>query len=415
MTFEIALTGLNSSSKKLGVVANNIANANTVGFKQSRAEFQDIYAISNMGPGKTQAGSGVQVSNVRQLFTQGNVDFTESNLDLAIGGQGYFRMSDAGSIVYTRAGMFGMNRDGMIVNADGLNLTGYGIDDNGAVIPALQNLKIDLANLPAKASSEVTMGLNLDAGVGAPVVAFDPANANSFNFSTSVTFYDSQGTSHIANMYFIKQAAPVNSWESLTYVNGAQRNAGGAGPNGGDVLTFDLNGVLTDINGAPGGTGTTALFQPTPATAPLTLALNYGQTTQFTGEFGVNKLTVDGFSSGRLTDVSVESNGMIFGRYTNGQSRVMGQVVLSNFANQEGLRPVGNSNWVESFDSGSPATGTPGSASLGMLQASALEQSNVDITKELVDMIAAQRSFQANAQVVSVADQLTQAVINIRR
>ncbi len=415
MGFEVALTGLNASSKQLDVIANNISNANTTGFKQSRAEFADVYAVSSLGPGKTQVGHGVQVTNVRQQFTQGDINYTENNLDLAISGQGYFRMSDKGSIVFTRSGMMGMDREGYIVNSQGFNLTGYGIDDNGRVVPALQNLKVDLANIPAKASTNLKLGLNMDSTVTPPVVAFDPNVATSYNFATSVTFFDSQGSSHIGSMYFRKTGA-ANTWEAYTYVNGVNVS-NGTGTGGSDLLEFDLNGKLLRVNGVgvPGGTATTNNFTPVAGTAPMNLTLDYSETTQFNNEFGVNQLVVDGYSSGRLADVSIDGTGMILGRYTNGQSRAMGQIVLSNFANQEGLRPIGDSVWVESYDSGTPATGVPGSASLGLIQSSALEQSNVDITKELVDMIGAQRAFQANAQVVSVADQLTQTVINIRR
>jgi flagellar hook protein FlgE len=408
MSFEVAVTGMNAATADLEVISNNIANSNTNGFKRSRAEFADVYAASDLGVSKNSTGEGVRVTNVRQQFTQGEVNFTENNLDLAISGGGFFRLNDStGGIVFSRAGTFGMDREGYLINASEQRLTGYQSNEKGKILPTLGQMKIDTSDLTPKASENISLGANLSLGAE-PLPTdppFDHTKANTYTFSTAATVYDSQGASHVVDMYFIKNAQ--NVWTNYMYIGEEEIT-------GNNAITFKTDGTLDQING-----GASPIVEiegiGIPNAAPMNLNIDFSQLTQFDNASGTNQVSVDGYGSGRLATLDVDSTGIIYGRYNNGQSYAMGQLALANFSNIEALRPVGNTSWAETFGSGQPALGAPGSASLGNIQSSALEQSNVDITKELVDMIASQRNFQANAQVVSVADTLTQTIINIRR
>ncbi len=411
MSFEVAVTGMNAATADLEVISNNIANSNTNGFKRSRAEFADVYAASDLGVAKNSTGEGVRVTNVRQQYTQGEVNFTENNLDLAISGGGFFRLNDSsGGVVFSRAGTFGMDREGFLINASEQRLTGYQSNEKGKILPTLGTMKIDTADLTPRASENITLGSNLSLGDNEmdPTIAFDNTDANTYTFSTAATIYDSQGSSHVVDMYFIKNAQ--NAWTSHMYIGDEPISQ-----DVGDTISFKTDGTLDQVNGGVSPIIKLTGIQPAPNVAPMDLNIDFSQLTQFDNASGTNKVEVDGYGSGRLATLDVDNTGIIYGRYNNGQSYAMGQIALANFANVEGLRPVGNTSWAETFGSGQPAMGAPGSASLGNIQSSALEQSNVDITKELVDMIASQRNFQANAQVVSVADTLTQTIINIRR
>lgn len=405
MSFDIALTGLNAASTELEIISNNIANSSTAGFKRSRAEFADVYADSDLGVVRNATGEGVRVTNTRQQFSQGNITFTENNLDLSISGEGFFRLDNDGSISYTRAGQFGLDRDGYIVSNEGGQITGYLSDGDGTITAELGSIRIDRADLSPAATENVSLTANLNSESDVPALAFDVDDPLSYNFSTSATVIDSLGTSHQMDTYFRKTAA--NEWESFVYAGGNQVST--------NTFSFDNAGKISAINGAAPTGITIANFQPDPNVAAVDLNLDYTNLSQYTNPFGVNDLTVDGHGSGRLTDLDIDSTGVIYGRYNNGESMAMGQIAMSNFANVNGLRQAGDTAWTETFASGSPATGAPGSASLGLITSGALEESNVDVTKELVDMIGAQRSFQANAQVISVNDTLTQTVINIRR
>lgn len=408
MSFRTALSGLNSASADLNIISNNIANSSTTGFKSSRAEFADIYAASNIGTASNAIGSGVRLADVAQQFAQGNVAFTNNALDLAINGQGFFRLSDNGTVVYSRAGAFSVNKDGYIVNSADQRLTAFRADALGNITGAIGDLQLSTADIAPKVSSAVNVGLNLSAAAIVPASAFSPGDATSYNNSTSLTIYDSLGASHLATMYYRKTAD--NTWQTYLYVDNTLVD----GP---DTLGFSTGGVLSSVNGAavPPTTLTSPSFTPSGGGAAMTLALDYAASTQFGSAFGVNSLTQDGYTTGRLSGVDIDSGGVVFARYTNGQSRALGQVALANFSNAQGLRQMGNTGWAESFESGAALTGAPGTASLGVLQSGALEGSNVDLTQELVNMITAQRNFQANAQVISTLDSVTQAVINIRR
>ncbi len=427
MSFNTALTGLDAASKNLEVISNNIANSTTNGFKRSRAEFADVYAASDFGGNGTETGKGVQVTTIRQQMTQGDITYTDNALDLAISGGGMFRIKDAnGGIVYSRAGMFGMDRDGYLANAAEQRLTGYQVDQEGNVLPTLGEIKIDTSDLQPKASENVELGLNLDQTSEAISMDFSSDNPKSYNFTTGSTVYDSQGSSHVVSYYFRKDQD--NEWS--LFIQSADTGTM-VGDTNGYKIQFDNNGTIKTIKNSD-STQTYVDNSIDPAIKgqidftisadalgsqvdPISLKLDINDMTQYDAASGVNKVKADGYSSGRMVSLDIDKNGVIFGRYTNGQSKAMGQVALANFANTEGLRPVGDSSWAESYASGAPAVGAPGSASLGFIQSSALESSNVDVTEELVDMIGAQRAFQANAQIISVNDELTQTVINMRR
>ncbi|GJM04491.1 MAG: flagellar hook protein FlgE [marine bacterium B5-7] len=404
MAFRVAISGLKAASGELDVIGNNIANSNTAGFKKSRAEFVDVFAVSSVGGSGSTPGSGVRLSAIRQQFTQGNIAFTDNNLDMAINGSGFFILDDSGTQIYSRGGAFGVDRNGFLANAQGQNLIAFGADASGNITGAAGAIQVNTSNIAPQASANMTVDLNLDAAQGVPAIGvFDATNPNSFNHSTSTTIFDSLGNSHLASMYYVKTAT-ANQWESYTFVDGTQVD----GP---DTLSFSSTGALT----APAsGTLTTPSFTPSGGGAAMTLAQDYSATTQYGSAFSVNALAQDGFTTGRLSGLDIDSEGIIFARFTNGQSSVQGQIALADFPNNQGLQPVSDTSWGETFSSGAVTIGAPGTASLGLLQAGALEQSNTDLSEELVNMIIAQRSFQANAEVISTADTVTQSIINLR-
>lgn len=403
MTFRTALSGLNAAAADLGVIGNNVANSSTTGFKASRAEFADVYAASSLGASSTAIGSGVRVAAVAQQFSQGNIGFTDNNLDLAINGQGFFRLNDNGTTIYSRSGAFRVDREGYIVNSAAQQLTAFAADSSGTITGGTPTaLQISTADIAPVASTGIGVGVNLSSAATAPTTAFDPTDASTYNNSTSTTIYDSQGTSHLATMYYRKSAA--NTWETYLYVDGTAVD----GP---DNLVFSSSGALTT---PASGVITSPSFTPSASAAAMTLDMDYSQTTQYGSSFSVNSLTQDGYTTGRLSGLDINSTGIVYARYTNGQSQALGQVALTNFSNPQGLRQLGDTTWAETFDSGTHVDGAPGTASLGVVQSGALEGSNVDLTEQLVNMITAQRNFQANAQVITTADTITQSIINIR-
>lgn len=405
MGFQQGLSGLSAAAKNLDVIGNNVANASTVGFKGAQAQFADVYA-SSLGGGN-QAGIGTRVATIAQQFTQGNITTTNNSLDMAISGNGFFRLSNNGSITYARNGQFQMDKSGYIVTPQGYRLTGFLPNALGQIVAtAPADLLISTADLLPRATANITAGLNLDSrsAIIPALPVFSPNNTATFNNSTSMTVYDSLGSSHVASIYFAKTA--TNAWNAYLTVDGALVPAVLAPLT---AMTFGTNGVLT----APAAPVTSAAFTPTGAAAQ-TLTFNFASTSQFGGIFGVNSLSQDGYTSGRLTGFSTGADGMVTGRYSNGQSQTLGQVVLSNFSNPQGLQPLGANNWAETSTSGTPLVGAPGSSSLGVLQTSAVEDSNVDLTAELVNMITAQRVYQANAQSVKTQDQVLQTIVNLR-
>ncbi len=410
MSFRIALTGLDASSTSLDVIANNIANTNTTGFKDSTAHFAEL--VAGMG-----TGNGVQVADIKQSFLQGSLTATDNPLDLGISGNGFFRLADQGSLVYSRAGNFTLDRDAYIVNSAGQRLTGYLGDGQGGITGALGEIQLPAADLPPRATTQSDIAVNLDASSTTPPLApFDYTDPNTYNYTTALSVYDTQGGAHTLTAYFTKQAGP-NAWDvhysvdgtSPTHVtpltsnlafttSGALDTAATPQP---VTIDIDLAGVATEL-GVQNG-----------AAVPLSIQMSYGASTQYGSPFATNAITQDGYATGRLTSIDVDQAGVIYGRYTNGQGQALAQVALANFAAPEELANLGDTVWGETFASGAALVGAAGSGSLGVLESGALEESNVDLAHELVNMITAQRAYQANAQVISTADTLFQTIINI--
>lgn len=407
MSFQQGLSGLNAASKTLEVIGNNVSNANTVGFKQSRAEFADVFANSLTGSGTSQIGIGTKIATVAQQFTQGNITSTNNPLDIAINGGGFFRMSNDGAITYTRNGQFQMDRFGYIVNSEGNRLTGYTADLAGVLSTgAPSELNINTSDLQPTATTEVTGIVNLDSrNTNLTAAGFDPADPTTYHNSSAVTVFDSLGNAHNIQSFFVKTAP--GTWDVFTTADGVPTTTL---PTPTSTLTFNGTGVApTSVPALP-----TVNFTPTTGASAVSLTLDYTDSTQFGSNFSVNSLTQDGFSSGRLSGFSTGSDGMIIGRYTNGQSRVLGQVVLASFVNPNGLQSLGGNAWAESGTSGNPLVGPPNTGGFGVLQSSAIEDSNVDLTAELVNMITAQRVYQANAQTIKTQDQVLQTLVNLR-
>ncbi len=402
MSFQQGLSGLNAAAKNLDVIGNNVANAGTVGFKQSQAQFADVYANSLTGAGGAGIGIGTKVAEVAQQFTQGNISSTNNPLDIAINGSGFFRMDTNGEVSYQRNGQFQLDRMGFIVNPTGAKLTGYtanasGVLSTGAPAP----LSINTADLSPQITSSVNAVLNLDSGKTVlSAAAFDMDDPTTYHNSTAVSVYDSLGNSHTLQTYYLKTAAGV--WDVQASLDGNPSFSAG-------TLTFDSSGAL--IGGSPLTIPPQAL---TTGAANLGFPIDYAGTTQFGSAFSVNTLNQDGYTSGRLAGFNIGADGTILGRYTNGQSAVLGQVVLANFANPNGLQPLGNNMWAETVTSGNPLVGAPDSGNLGVLQSMAVEDSNVDLTAELVNLITAQRVYQANAQTIKTQDAVMQTLVNLR-
>ncbi len=404
MPFQIAISGLRAAQTDLEVIGNNVANVNTTGFKGSRAEFHDVYTVAGPASAGDGPGQGARTARVAQQFAQGNITFTDNGLDLAISGDGFFILDDNGARVYSRDGAFGLDREGFVVNSNNQQLNAYGADATGTITNVLSPLQISNANTAPNATTQISIGANLDSQATVPVTAaFDPTDNTSFNNTTATTIFDSLGGSHLMQTYFVKTATP-NAWETHTIVDGVSVS----GPT---AMTFDSTGALLT---PAGGSFTIPAFTPAPGTAALNLTVDIGQATQFGAPFGVTQLSQDGYTTGRLAGLDIDSEGVIFARYTNGQFEVQGQVALANFANVQGLQPLGNNNWSQTFASGEVLEGAPGTGNLGLMQSGALEDSNVDLSEQLVKLIIAQRNFQANTEVISTADSITQAVINLR-
>jgi flagellar hook protein FlgE len=405
MTFRLALSGLNAAQADLTVTANNIANTATNGFKGSRAEFAELFSVSPQGVSSNAIGNGVRVTNVAQQFTQGNIDFTDNSLDLALSGQGFFILNDSGALAYTRAGAFQVDNQGYIVNARQQRLQVYPPGTDGQFnTGTLSDIQLVTSENAPSATANVDVTLNLPANVTPPTVTpFDPANVNTYNNATSLTTYDSLGAAHTATMYFTKTANP-NEWTTQLYVDG---NAVGTA----QTLQYDNGGALVT---PASGRITFPAYTPATGAAPMNMTFNFAETTQYGGTFNVNAITQDGYTTGRLIGIDIDSTGVVQARFTNGRSTPLGQVAIANFANPQGLQQLGDTNWAETFSSGQALRGQAGNSGFGLVQSGALEASNVDITEQLVNMITAQRNFQANAQMISTADAVTQTIINIR-
>ena len=413
MGFEQALSGLTAASQNLDTIGNNIANASTIGFKDVRAEFADVYAASLGGATATQIGIGTAVAAIAPQFTQGNITTTGNPLDIAINGGGFFREVNNGIVSYSRDGQFSLNASGQIVNTAGAQLTGYPVDANGNITSA-PPVPLSLSQSPVapQVTSKSSLSLNLNSGATPITTAFSPTDTSTYNSSTSMTVYDTQGNAHTATYYFVNTSA--NNWSVYATGDGVQVPGAttATGPIGN--LVFDTSGKLTPA------TDVTLQLQmlnvTTGAANPLTFKTTFpvASTSQYGVPFSVSANTQDGFSTGQLAGFSIGKDGIISGRYTNGQTRAQGQIALANFTNPQGLIAQGGNAFAESAASGAPVVGAPASGSLGSLQSGALESSTVDLTTALVNMITAQRVYQANAETVKTQDQVQQTLMNLR-
>jgi flagellar hook protein FlgE len=403
MSFQHGLSGLAAAAKNLDVIGNNVANSNTIGAKSSRAEFADLYANSVSGGGAGSAGIGVAVSGVAQQFGQGDLVTTQNPLDMAINGRGFFRVSQGGAIQFTRNGQFRMDEDGYIVTARGARLTGYPANDQGRIVNgALSELRISMADITPSATSTTRAQLNLDAREPVLTPAFDATDPDTYHSSMSMSVYDSLGREQQVSLYYRKTAA--NAWD-------VHATAGGT-PVAGVLTTLQFNatGALT----APTTPFDVTIPVGADAGGTMTFSMDLSRATQFGTSFSTTEITQDGFGAGRLSGFSADESGVLVGRYSNGQTRAQGQIALANFVNPQGLVPMGNNVWVEGATAGQPTVGPPGTGILGSLESASLESSNVDLTAELVNMITAQRIYQANAQTIKTQDQLLQTMVNMR-
>ncbi len=403
MPFNVALSGLNAATADLEVISNNIANVNTTGFKGSRAEFADLFANSGFGNSKTAIGSGTRLVDVAQQFSQGSIQYTSSGLDMAITGEGFFTLKTDAGYAYTRAGNFQIDQNGDVVSPQGGFLQVYPPNGAGGFdTGSLQNLHIESMTGAPQATDSATFNLNLPADATPPTVTpLDPNDPNSYNQASPFTVYDSLGASHSATVYYVNTAP--GQWTANLYVDGTSV--------GSQPIQFDQNGALTTP--ADGNLAFTG-FTPTNGAAPMDITINMSAVTQYGDTFDPGTITQNGYAPGKVTGIDIDANGTVSARFSNGQTKALGQLALADFENAQGLKNIGNTMWVETAQSGQVIRGAAGSGDFGSVQSGALEDSNVDLTAQLVNMIKAQRNYQANAQSISTDDKMTQTILNIR-
>ena len=425
MSFNTALSGLNAATSDLNVKSNNIANVNTTGFKESRAEFADIFAVSTFGNSDTAIGSGVVLTNVAQQFKQGNLEFTDNALDLSVSGQGFFALAPnqtSNEIIYSRAGAFNVDKDGFIVNNSGQYLRAFPVNADGTVsstsITSTTPMQLpSTAGIP-QATSTVAIATNLPSTATALTGTIDPNDTSTFTNSTSVTVFDSLGTEHILTLYYQKTAT-ANQWNVDVYIPGEDivpvSNIAPVKLGTTQTLTFDpaLGGALATTSTTQMTFNLTATQLASGAAAQSTV-IKFDDTTQNSSAFSVVNLTQDGFPTGRLSGLDIDDDGLVRATFTNGQANPIGKITLANFNNPQGLQQIGNTSWVETLESGQVQAGEAGTGILGLIQSGALETSNVDLTAELVGLITAQRNFQANSKAIETNNAITQTIINLR-
>ncbi|MCL5255583.1 MAG: flagellar hook protein FlgE, partial [Gammaproteobacteria bacterium] len=457
------LSGLAASQRDLDTSSNNIANVNTTGFKGSRAEFADVYASSLFTNSRTKVGDGVQTSRVAQQFSQGTLDFTENALDLAIKGNGFFVTApEPGSqdLSYTRAGAFKLDRNSFIVDNSGSFLQAYPVNretgqTSSTALSTTRAIEIPSTAGQPSATQKLFQAVNLDSRElpiqiastttppGEPVTyapdavsTFDPADPTTYTDSTSATVYDSLGEAHTVTTYYVKRDA--NTWDVYQTVDGqlVDFNPSGTGSSGvgarsaeiggetfrGMRIGFNAGGNPSTPLGENSGTFLPGVFEFTPSNGsnPLNIEFNFrsqggaDRPTQFASAFELTSLDQDGSTVGRLTGVDINEKGLIAATYSNGQTQFLGQVAMVNFNNEQGLEQVGGTKWKANINSGEPITGIAGQGTLGAIESSALENSNVNLTEELVDIIVAQRNYQANSRALEVNSTLQQTILQIR-
>ncbi|MGY2190285.1 flagellar hook protein FlgE [Pseudomonas sp. MAG733B] len=437
MSFNIGLSGLYAANKQLDVTGNNIANVATVGFKSSRAEFEDVYSATKLGSGSKTTGSGVRLANVSQQFTQGDINNTGNVLDMGINGSGFFVLNDSGSLSYTRAGTFKVDKEGYVTNTDGTaRLQGYGVDANGKIINGvLTDLRIDTSNLAPKTTTNVSSTINLDSKsdvidqVANPFDPSKPGTAFTKQFTTQI--FDTQGNTHQMDQYMVKTAA--NTWDVYTLIDG--RNPNGSDPMNAasrpvpSTMAFDTSGKLVSVT-TPGtppvvspdlkitgwipGKVTNGVWAANGAAAdPAGVTIAMSNTTQFNADSARSIPDQNGYATGQITNLTIDGSGVMLANFSNYQTKAIGQLALASFTNEQGLQPVGGTSWKETFASGQPGYDAPQTGSLGEIHSNSLEESNVNVTNELVDLIKAQSNYQANAKTISTQSTIMQTIIQM--
>jgi flagellar hook protein FlgE len=429
------VSGLRAEGEALGVVGDNIANTNTVGFKSQRAIFQDVLGHSILaGTSASLPGSGVRVGKIQQMFNQGTLANTGVATDLALNGDGFFVVNGTvdgiTSNFYTRAGQFVLDKDGYLTNSGGLRVQGYTANGDGTFQAAPSSVKAPTSSLPARATENITITANLDAsddvltsGTPPVPVTFDPQDpSNTSNFSTSITVYDSLGTSHSVDVYFAKTGD--NTWDYHALAKGEDMNPPATGnlEVGLGTLAFTTDGALNTV------TTTTAMSLNFGggATQAQAVTLDFGTpisgggtgldgTTQFASPPSISNQSQDGYASGDFSGVAVDGQGVVMGLYTNGQKLAISQLAVAKFRSNDGLGRAGQNLWIETRDSGTAALGTAASGGRAAVSSGALEGSNVDLAEEFVGLIQHQRSFSANSKTITTADEMLQELINIKR
>ncbi|CAN7507801.1 flagellar hook protein FlgE [Caballeronia sp. dw_19] len=418
MGYQQGLSGLSGASNDLDVIGNNIANANTVGFKQGQAQFADMYANSVATSVNNQIGIGTQMSQVQQQFGQGTITTTSQALDVAINGNGFFQMSSNGANVYSRNGVFNLASNGTIVNAAGQTLMGYaanaqGVINSSGTVP----LVVPNSNLPPSATQNVSFQFNLNSQQALPTqTPFDPTNANTYSATSQINVNDTLGGTHPVNVFFVKQA--TGSWEAYATTGADNTPVTGTSTGvAGDLgqVSFDQSGNLIPT---PPATSITPFSFAIPDGASntggvQTMSMSFAGTTQYGATTGLVSSSQDGYSSSELAGFSVGPDGTLTGTYTNGKTQALGQIALATFANQNGLQDLGGNNFQQTAASGLAQVSVPGSTNHGSLQGGAVENSNVDLTSSLVDLITAQRNYQANAQTIKTQQTVDQTLINL--
>jgi flagellar hook protein FlgE len=403
MPFNVALSGLNAAQADLEVISNNIANVNTTGFKGSRAEFADLFTASGVGLSSTAIGSGTRLADVAQQFAQGQIEYTNSGLDMAVTGEGFFTLKGDAGYSYTRAGNFQVDQNGNVVSPQGGFLQIYPPNGAGGFdTGTLSNLTISSMTGPPQATSTATFNLNLPANATPPTnPTLDPSDPTSYNQASPFTVYDSLGASHSATVYYVNTAP--GQWTANLYVDGTSV--------GSQPVSFDQNGVLTT---PAGGQLSFTGFTPPNGAAAMDITIDASAVTQYGDTWDPGTITQNGYAPGKVSGIDIDENGIVSARFSNGQTKALGQIALADFQNAQGLKNIGNTQWVETAQSGQVIRGAAGTGDFGSLQSGALEDSNVDLTSQLVNMIKAQRNYQANAQSISADDKMTQTILNIR-
>ncbi len=429
-----AVTGMQVTSQGMSIISDNIANVNTVGFKKSRGNFQDLISMSILGIGNiSQIGMGAGLTDVQQLFEQGSLENSSQGTDMAISGGGFFIVNGSVNGVagnfYTRAGQFTFNNEGYLVNASGLRVQGYNVDDNAVVSGALGDIKITDTQIQPRPTAEIELNANLDANADI-IPAFDGSSfdnaADTSNFHTTIKTYDSLGNSHETTLYFTKTAD--NTWQWNALADGEEVSGGAAGDPpvniGTGTVTFNNDGTLATLVPDP------PVLGPVTYTGanPMTITMDLGTAgipgvtdpslvglTQYASESTALFSNQDGYPTGNLRYINVDENGLITGSYSNGEILNLGKMALANFQSNTGLQKLGGNLWSETTKSGEPLIGEANTGTRGTVIGNALENSNVDMAEELVDMIVTQRAFQANSKAVTTTDTMLGTIMNIKQ